>query len=340
MNRITRRHISVVLSLLLLLVIWLLYGWNSWNGDRDAYEFRYESNTLIVWGQEVGYGYLNTTGKKLGLTYQEFQIFVATITLFLIWRYIAAQGKSPFLLLLMYVICFFSLDYVLMRNSLAFAIILQALLFLFRGDFKGRIIYGVLILLATSIHQSSIIYLPLILIPLTRVYSVWRFACFLVVFYLLFFVGRTFLYTLTVVTDHLDYYTASVTSGIVLCLVHLVSFLLVTMSVIKEKRDIFSIRAENTNDRRLIFIININLLSLVFFILYFESGIFVRLLRTIIFINMCYCVNAIALARNARFYATSHVIIFTVFLYVYFIQPTLNLTVYPLFSKNLIFAMI
>ena len=295
MSSITRRHISFFSSLLLLLLIWLLYGWNSWNGDRDAYEFKYESNLLLIWGTEVGYGYLNTLGKQLGLAYQDFQIFIATITLLLIWRYINAQGKSPFLLLLIYALCFFPLDYVLMRNSLAFAIVLQALLFLSQGDKKGRMIYGVLILLASTIHQSSLIYLPLIFISLDRVYRPWRFLCFLLIFYSILLVGRNYFQTPNVVSDHLEYYSASFGNGAILSLLHITSFILVTMTVCNENKRIFSLKAENVNSRRLVFIINFNLISLIFLVLYFESGIFVRLLRIVIFINMCYCINSISM---------------------------------------------
>ena len=336
MIKLTRYRLSVACTLPLLGVMWLLFGWNAWNGDRDGYELYYYTRELSQWGVEVGYGYLNVLGNQLGLSFQAFQIALAALTLLLLWRYLLVQARAPFLSLLMYALCFFALDYVLLRNSLAFTIILQAMLCLFRGGFGGRLMYVLLILLATTVHQSSFFYLALVIVPLQRAYSISRFLLCLFAFYVVYVLGRNYLPLPASVSAHFDYYAVSLKSSLFSMGVHALSVLLMGMIMACERRDIFRLRAATLREREMVFILNINLLSLFFGVLYFESEIFIRLLRTLVFINMLYCVNALVLVRRTYFFILTYLLLFSAFLFLYFIWPTAELSLQPLLFRNLI----
>ncbi|MDR2306760.1 MAG: EpsG family protein [Paucimonas sp.] len=335
MLKLTRHRLSIALTLPLLGVMWLLFGWNAWNGDRDGYELYY-TREISEWGVEVGYGYLNVLGNQLGLGFQAFQIAFAALTLGLLWRYLLVQTRAPFLSLLMYALCFFALDYVLLRNFLAFVIILQALVCLFRGGLGGRFMYVLLILLATTVHQSSFVYLALVIVPLQRAYNIWRFLFCLLAFYTVYVLGRNYLPLPASVSAHFDYYSVSLKSSLFSVCVHALSVLLMGLVVVCERRDILRLRAATLREREMVFVLNINLLSLFFAVLYFESEIFIRLLRTLVFINMLYCVNALVLVRRTYFFIFAYLLLFSAFLFLYFIWPTAELSLQPLFFRNLI----
>ncbi|WP_411912030.1 EpsG family protein [Pseudomonas spirodelae] len=100
--------LSVFLALPIFLVMWVLYGWNYWNGDREAYEFYYSTrDTLASWGAEIGYGSLNILASQSGLSFQSFQILISFVTLYLVFRYMIKRTVSPFVSLVLYLIFFF-----------------------------------------------------------------------------------------------------------------------------------------------------------------------------------------------------------------------------------------
>lgn len=335
MLKMTRRHLSITFTLPLICVMWILFGWNAWNGDRDAYELYY-TRDISEWGVELGYGYLNVLSNQLGLDFQNFQIALSALILLLLWRYLLVQARAPFLSLLIYTLCFFALDYVLIRNTLAFVIVLQALLFLFRGGVTGRLMYAVLIVLAATVHKSSIIYLVFIIVPLQFTFNIWRLLFLLFFFCVLYIAGRNYLPLPSSIGGHLDYYSVSLKSSLFAIFVHGISVFLMVLVMVCERREIFYLRATTLREREMVFNLNINLLSLFFVVLYFESEIFIRILRFLIFFNLLYCVNALVLVRRTYFFIVIYLLLFAAFLIIYFILPAAELSLYPLFFRNLI----
>lgn len=90
------KRYSTLIVYLMFPIMWGLYGWNSWNGDRDGYEAYYAvRDSLSAWGMEFGYGYLNILANKLELPYQIFQILISLITLLLLFRYVIKVALFP-----------------------------------------------------------------------------------------------------------------------------------------------------------------------------------------------------------------------------------------------------
>lgn len=335
--RVTRQ-LSIFLAFLTFLVLWGLYGWNFWNGDREGYELYYNTrDTLASWGGEVGYGYLNIVAHESGLSYQNFQILVSLVTLLLVFRYIVKRTISPFVSLVMYAVCFFSLDFVLMRNFLAFAIFLQGMLILFEDKPYSRIKYGLLIVVAATIHQSSLMYMLFIIMPVTRVVPLGRFFLLFFAFIFAYVLIRFSLPLPEAIAKHFNYYNTSLKSSFANVFVHLASLSLIALAVMAERKSLREVYCLSGREKELAFVLNLNLFSLFFLVLYFESEIFVRLLRSVMFFNILHCVNSLFLLRRTYLFLMLYVLVFAVYLVLFFVMPVADYSVIPLFSSNLLF---
>lgn len=331
------RLLSIVLIAPIFSLLWLLYGGNYWNGDRDVYELYYERESLASWGLEFGYGYLNLISNRLRLDYQTFQILISLATIFLYLRYFLKVSNAPLLSFLFYAIVFFPLDYVLMRQSLAFAVSLQAFVLLFENCKYSRIKFLFLILLAASIHQSSVFFLIFCFMPRRKVISLGKFVSVFVFVVLLYFVLRLKVPLPDSIQAHFDTYNVSLKSAFFNLIFHFLSVALVFFSVVSEKRYILRYMARSTREAELVFILNLNLISCFWVVLYFEADIFVRLLRCLVFFNVFYALGSLALRLKGNYLNLIVVSFFSLYLVVYFIVPVISFTVVPLFNKNLLF---
>lgn len=329
------RYLSIALSFPVFLLMWGLYGWNTWNGDRDGYELYYNTRvTLASWGKEVGYGYLNILANRSGISFGYFQIALSLVTLLFLYRYVLKKTIAPVASLLAYFVCFFALDFVLMRNFLAFAICLQAMLYLCEGGWRGRLAYALLILLATSVHQSSLIYMVFVVMPLGRALPLARFMFFYCTCIGGYLLMRYFVPLPDAVAAHFSYYTTSLKSSVFNSAVHLFSVVFLVLVLVGERRSLLRCVAADERDRELLFIYNMNLLSLLFIPLYFESEIFIRLLRFVLFFNLLHCVNALFVWRKTHFLIIGYLLFLMLYLILFFLVPVAEYSVIPLFKNN------
>lgn len=331
-----KRSLSIFFALLVFFIMWGLYGWNSWNGDRDVYELYYHTrDTFSSWGGEIGYGYLNIIANQSGLSFQAFQILISLVTLFLVFRYIAKRTLSPFVSLILYMICFFSLDFVLMRNFLAFAIFLQGIVTLYEGRKYCRLKYAILILVATAIHQSSLMFMVFIFMPLNRVIPLGRFFLAYLVVIVCYVLARYALPLPDSMASHFNFYSTTWKSILANIFAHLVSFVLFVFAVMAERKSLCRIDCSTGRDKELAFILNINMFSLFFLGLYFESDIFIRVLRVIMFFNILHCVNSLFLKRRTYLFLLSYIVIFVGYLVLFFLVPVAEETYIPMWKNNL-----
>ena len=329
------RYLSIILSVPVFLLMWVLYGWNTWNGDREGYELYYNTRvTLASWGKEVGYGYLNILANQSGISFGHFQIALSLVTLLFVYRYVLKKAVAPVASMLAYFVCFFALDLVLMRNFLAFAICLQAILFLYEGGWRGRVVYVLLIMLATSIHQSSLIYMVFVVMPLGRALPLMRFLLFFCTCIATYVMVRYFVPLPDAIAAHFSYYATSLKSSLFNSIVHVFSVLFLVLVVVGERKHLLRSAAMDERGKELTFIYNLNLLSLLFIPLYFESEIFIRLLRFVLFFNVLHCVNALFVWRKTHFLIVSYLSFLALYLVIFFLVPVAEYSVIPLFKNN------
>ena len=332
----TKRSLSIFFAWLVFLIMWGLYGWNTWNGDREGYELYYHTrDTVASWGGEIGYGYLNIIASQSGLSFQVFQILISLVTLLLMFRYLTKRTLSPFFSIIVYMVCFFSLDFVLMRNFLAFAIFLQGIVILYEGRKYCRIKYIVLIAVAATMHQSSLMFMVFVFMPLNRVVPLGRFFLVYFAFLVCYVLVR---YTIPLpdsVASHFNYYDTTWKSILGNVFTHLVSFVLFVVAVIVERKNLCKIDCSEGREKELAFTLNINIFSLFFLVLYFESEIFIRLLRVVVFFNILHCVNSLFLVRRNYIFLLSYLVVFGCYLVLFFLVPVADGTYISMWKYNL-----
>jgi hypothetical protein len=331
------KRYSTLIVYLMFPIMWGLYGWNSWNGDRDGYEAYYAvRDSLSAWGMEFGYGYLNILANKLELPYQIFQILISLITLLLLFRYVIKVALFPVFSMLLYAVLFFPLDFVLMRNFLAFTIFLQGMIVLEEDGRYSRTKYFALIILATTVHQSSLVFLVFLFMPVNRAVNLSRFLVFFALFVSLYTLVRYNFKLPSSVAAHFDFYKVTLKSSLANAFVHLLSSILMILVVLGERKSIFNAWELSQRDRYLVFIMNFNVFSLFFLVLYFESEIFIRVFRVVLFVNIMHCVNSIFIGRRVYIFLIAYLGVFSFYVVSFFLLSVADNSLYPLFQNNLI----
>ncbi|MBD1573266.1 EpsG family protein [Vibrio sp. S17_S38] len=304
--------------------LWLLYGGNLWNGDREAYEVYFQRDALSYWGVEVGYGALNLIFNKLGASFQMFQVFISFITLFLTFRFISKVTCIFSTSLLVYFFFMFPLDYVLMRNTLAFSIVLNALVPLFNNDKKS---FFWLVVLATLFHQSACLFMILIFTDGKNDVKKYKVIFFMVLFAVFIKVLLLSGFMPLRIVEHLNYYGVSVKSLIFNILMQFISVFIFLRGFNREKK----IFLGNYWPR---FICNINIVSLILIPLYFYGDIFLRVFRLFVFIDLLMIVHFIMAKRILNLWMLLYLVLFSSYLFYYFIYLQVDLTLVPLFRDN------
>lgn len=128
--------------------------------DIDAYKIFYSGRNNTI---EIGYVFLEKIFNKAGCDFYFFRGVIIVASFILLWiglEKLQINGNIAFAL---FAIFPYEYDIIQLRNFFALAIVIFSLQFIFFYVSKKRIlIYIVLILIATSIHSLSIIYLILI----------------------------------------------------------------------------------------------------------------------------------------------------------------------------------
>ena len=160
-------------ALLLLLFMWLLYWSNTLNPDYYNYLRMYNSiqagapifNELR---SEFGYRILMKIATYFNFSFTVFLAVLTACSYLLIHSTVKKYCKNYNYVYSLYFIFPFFLDVVQIRNFVAMSIFIFAVRYLLKNSFKSKLKYIILILLASSIHYSAALYLPMILINVKR----------------------------------------------------------------------------------------------------------------------------------------------------------------------------
>lgn len=158
------KHISLV-YLAILAVLWILSGWNTKNGDLDNYElmYSYQFSADLKENLDVGFNYILSVFNDMGCTFAQFHIYIYLIYIGFIGWFIYSYSRKPLIGLATYALLFFFRDCITLRNTLAAAFLIAALLIYTNNQIKTRKVwFTVLILVASSIHVSFLLLLGLL----------------------------------------------------------------------------------------------------------------------------------------------------------------------------------
>lgn len=160
---------SKILFMLLLVWMWILFGWNTDNVDYANYVYLYNTEpSLTEFNYEFGYRLICAAGNMLGLEYQQFLIPISAIGLILIASTIKKYSENPCYVLSLYLITTFFVNVIQIRSFLASAIIIFAIRYLVERSKVNNIIYVTFTLIASTIHFSALFYLAFVFITIIK----------------------------------------------------------------------------------------------------------------------------------------------------------------------------
>lgn len=322
---------SKKISFLFCLFMWILFGWNFYNGDYEAYENLYYNflADLSIGQYEVGYRLLIYLGNTIGLSFQEFFIVISFLIISLYYRFFSKFSSSPAIFFLCYFWIFFPLDYVLLRNTLAFAIILQGFYCVFFNTKRKYLKYFLCVTIAFTIHSSSIFFLLMYLAFIPRRLAISLVGFLIVIGFFFFHLFFSAFVEMTGGAHRLEfYYFSSVGVFLVNSFIQVLNTILLAIFVMSKKE----------RNRIDLIIYNINVVLLFLIIPYSAIGIFVRIFRNVAIINVSYMLSILLYERLGR----KRMVMFVLFLlylfsFMRFIVPHWYNTIYSLFRYNLIF---
>ena len=154
------------LSLLWIVYFIILFGFNSFNPDLWAYQniYRlYQNGTYDGKLVDSGYIFLMQSFQNFSYSFEQFFLFIAFVSVISIFYFINKFSKYRNLVFIPMLLYPFTLSVVQSRFFFSTSIVLIGLTFLERNTKIGKILFLLFILLASTIHFSSILYLILIL---------------------------------------------------------------------------------------------------------------------------------------------------------------------------------
>lgn len=153
------------LFLIPLLLMWVLFSFNTDNVDYFTYNELYNvipslplSNNV---GLEVGYVFLFRLGNSLGLDYQQFNFLIGSFSIFLLYKFVNKYVINKTFVYFLYFIFPFFLDVVQSRNTIAYLLVLNSIIFLYK---KQYIKYSLLVCFSSLFHISTLFFLIFLLI--------------------------------------------------------------------------------------------------------------------------------------------------------------------------------
>ena len=143
----------------------ILFGYNTYNPDYISYSNIYRLFALGNYDGklgDIGYISLMKVGISQQLLFQQFLQILAIITILLLFYSIDKLSEYKNLVCVLILIYPLTISIVQFRFFIAYALVLLGLYFLHKSSI-GKILFFILVIVATTLHFSSIIFLVLFL---------------------------------------------------------------------------------------------------------------------------------------------------------------------------------
>nr|WP_281247596.1 EpsG family protein [Haemophilus paracuniculus] len=165
---------NCLVKYLLISYIFILMAFNTYNADFENYQNMYNAignGTYGGWITDFGYVALVNLGNSFGLTYADFLIVYFGVTALLLLKIVNKYSAYPNAVLSLILLYPLFINIIQLRSFLALLIIVYALQYLTERNFKNIAKFITAIVLATSLHLSSIFFgILLIFFIRNRVY--------------------------------------------------------------------------------------------------------------------------------------------------------------------------
>ena len=329
---------SRFLSILIFSAMWLLWGFNTMNGDYDNYDRFFDNSDITeLTIYEPLYLLLNRLIQGFGFDFSAFMLIYSFIVLSLL-LYFTSKSKYPALFSSLYFLNFI-MEYVFMRNYLANALLLVAIVFCATSTKHKNIKIFILLLTASMFHVTSIMYLMFYAIVIRRISDK---NLLLVPIVASFFVGFVFNFISLdpgKLGDKLSVYTDNATpTGPIL--MHL---LIVVMSLIYFKFFNRNFRrfTSQSDTNFLLVLKRFNIISLAYIPAYIYIPYMTRFFRVLFPVNIFLGLLFFYVSRtySQKIYAFFYVLVVFILMCYRFSTSTIDDTFIALFINNKIFTL-
>lgn len=326
---------SKILFVIIFVFMWVLFGFNYSNADFPMYQNLYNIplSEFTFLKSEGGYSLLMYLGKLLGLSFQQFFIVLSGIILLLVFRFFYIFSSFPALAALCFFCFLFPLQYVILRNFLAFAIVLQGFILVLKNNQHSAIKFIFLVILAATIHISSLFYLVFLFAFKERELKIKTIAIWVLGLLGLVIISHQFLFKLLTSynLEKAEFYTTKIPLFLFYSLLQIIN-LIVVYNILKTDENVEGKNTKKTN----IVILNCNIIMLLLIIVYYEMGVFVRMLLNMSIINVVFLTNNLLIGKPKMtlkvLYFSYLLLLF--FIFIYIVKEN---TILSLFNKNLLF---
>lgn len=157
---------SKLISALICIFMWIVFAYGTNSSDSGNYQYVYENilNSSLQKHYEPGFSILMMFSNKVGLTFLQFRMLLASIYVLIIYKSINNYSKYASLVLALFIIAPFFFFVSGLRNAISSAIIIYSIKYLYKDNRKAKIKYLIGLLFATMFHYSSVFYIVFLLI--------------------------------------------------------------------------------------------------------------------------------------------------------------------------------
>jgi len=294
---------SRLIFYLLLAWIWILFAFNTMNGDYDAYSYNYNYLLQDYGFNSFGLGY--TLFQKLAtyfnLDYQGFLLLFSFVGLVLIAVSINNYTEKGAIVLSLYIIYPFFWDVTQIRNFFSMAIIIYFSKYILSQN-KNYMKYIIGVIIAAQFHISALFYLLFILIKFFNLKRITMISTFITILLLAFSnasIGRIILKLLSS-EGKMKYFLSSTTILTKVAIIVLFSLNILVSYIIYKKMN--SAICEERNVIRIDYsaLLKINIILIIMLPFVLLNLDFIRLFRNISILNYIAFVNCISIKKLER----------------------------------------
>lgn len=328
----------------LFIIMWILFGGNTWNADYASYQYIYSliGHSHAYVSTEPGFELLSLLAAKIGLNYNGFLIVYSLLGLILITTTLKKYTNKINLVLILYILYPFLLDIVQIRNFMAMCIILYSTKFLITNNKIDFYKYVIGVILATLFHNSAIFYLIFLLVKIKSKKKIMITTISVVLIGIIFqTIVPNIIYNFFPENRYDSYFSFNI--GImqkVLLLIYLLINLLITYYSYKRVNKLNSGNEELIDFSELV--MKINILIMIVFVFLSININFIRLFRNILPLNYIlysnvFKKNTLSLKLSNFIHSLSLFIFIIVSNIIFIILIAYESVVIPIFTNNLLF---
>jgi hypothetical protein len=327
-------------------ILILLFGGVFDIADEENYRFSYNniSNDNILnkynFFAAPGWYFCNYIAINLNLSYEYFRFIIGAISLFFVAKTITKYSANINITLILFIIFPFIIDNVQIRNFFATSIFLYSIRFL-NEEKKYNIAFLILTILASSIHQTYLFFIPFIFFYRLSIQKIHKIIVILIVIFIIIIKTGTLLIIIQQYFDEIIVSKISIylyNSGFGFVMLWLIQFCFVFITYKTAK--IFNNNNNNNNRFKsfLNIVVKLNAYSLMITVpLVILDGTYFRVFRNLLVLNFIVNSYLFIVMSKHRFVFLLFLIILNITILFISVYTPLNIkyVVEPFFYNNL-----